>query len=298
MSIVTGQQINDYYNRFRKVDITFNQSVIQGIGLQTKQVYFKAAGKSIPCVIYSTSMIGAKILANIDETFFSQIKKDSKLVQIRYSFRHSDKEDPITFFISCKINGYTPYNGSQGALYIVTLEYTQRPPDDLIQILGELIEANANMKHRSEERIMITAETIRKMGLKSKNAYVIVGKTALRCIMRDVSFSGSKVLILGKAKSLINQPVMLRYELDTGKVISILGKFIRHEPVEGREDIAAMAIVFDSSRIPVSHKLLINDFIKTKKQGDSGKASASQAKKPDQAPQEGQDKTVPPPDQK
>lgn len=284
MSIVTSQQINDYYNRFRKVDITFNQSVIQGTGLLTKQVYLKAAGKTIPCVVYSSSMQGAKVLASVNEAFFAEQKKESKIVQLRFSFQSSAKEDPISFYISCKIIGFTPYNSGQGSsLYIITLEYTQRPPDDLILILGELLEANATMKHRSEDRILITPESVRKLGLKSKNVFVIVGRKAVRGILRDISFSGAKVLVLGNAKSLINQPVMLRFEQDSGKVIGVLGKFIRHEPVEGREDIAAMAILFDVARIPVSHKLMINDYLKVHQKVQSKKPTPPQGKGAEEA---------------
>ena len=55
-------------------------------------------------------------------------------------------------------------------MQFVSLEFTQRPPDDLIQILGSLLEANSNAQRRKDERIVITPESMKKLGLDSRES--------------------------------------------------------------------------------------------------------------------------------
>jgi len=67
-----------------------------------------------------------------------------------------EKVEPITFFVTCRPTGFTHYAVQGPDVHFVTLEFTQRPPDDLIQILGSLLEANSNAQRRKDERIIVT----------------------------------------------------------------------------------------------------------------------------------------------
>ena len=78
--------------------------------------------------------------------------------------------EPITFFVTCQPTGFTHYTVQGPDVQFVTLEFTQRPPDDLIQILGILLEANCNAQQRKDERIILTPETMKKLGLESREA--------------------------------------------------------------------------------------------------------------------------------
>lgn len=266
MALVTSQQISKFYNIYKNIDVTFTKQVIEATGLNTKHIFLKCINSQWPCIIYSTSMTGAKVIASLDESHFEQVRKANSLVSLRFSFTSSDKTDPIAFFVTAKVTGYNPYNKQKPNLHFINLNYTQRPPDDLIEILGVLLEANINSKKRKEERIVITVESLRKMGFKSKDVEVLIENVPRKGILRDVSFSGAKVIIIGIAKFLDQKQIVLKLKLEEQKKSLLMkGQVTRVDPVEGRKDLTAVGIQFDENAIPMEYKMIINHYLTHKR---------------------------------
>ncbi|MFO7781843.1 MAG: PilZ domain-containing protein [Spirochaetia bacterium] len=266
MAISTSQQIARYYQQYSDVDVTFTKDVIKATLLHPKQVFLKCTGYQWPIVVYSASMTGAKIIANMKTSLSEAVKKSNNMVSLRLSFLQRDKADPLSFFVGARIAGYTPYGKEKPELYFLTLTYTQRPPDDLIEILGRLIDANTSSARRKEERIPVTADSARAMGLNHKDAMVYIDGVPRRCIVRDVSFGGAKVVILGVAKFLVNKQANLRLTLtETDEEVDVPATVVRFEAVEGRSDIAALALQFDTETIPMKYKLMISVFLNSSK---------------------------------
>ncbi len=262
MSIITGQQISKYYEQYANIEVTFTKEVNKAVQLVSKQVFLKCLGYQWPCIIYSSSMNGAKIIANVKSSIQDVTRKANNVVALRFSFRRTDKADPVMFYVASKITGFSPYGPENPDLNFVALSFTQRPPDDLITALGTLLEANINSKKRKEERIILTAEVMRKIGLKAKETTLFIQGVPRKGILRDISFSGAKVIILGVAKFLLGMTVTVRFELeDTNETLDIPGAIVRHEPVEGRKDIAAFAVQFQENKVPMHYKLLVNDYL-------------------------------------
>jgi len=261
MSITTGQQITKYYELYQSIDVTFTKEVIHASGILTQQVFLKCMGEQWPCVLYSTSFVGAKVIASVKPALFDKIRKANNLVSIRYSFKDMSKSDPITFFVAGKVAGFAPYNQGTGDLQFLTVQFTQRPPDPLIEIMGHLLEANVNSTKRREERILVTPEVCRKVGIVSKETVLFIQGVPRKCILRDISFSGAKVIIVGIAKFLIEKPCIMRLEMDEPhETYDIRGKVVRSEDVEGRKDLAAIAIYFEPASIPMIYKMHLSDY--------------------------------------
>jgi len=262
MAITTSQQISKYYETFKTIDVTFTKEVIKTTALQPQQVCLKCIGEQWPCVIYSTSFAGAKILASAKSALGERIKRANNMVSLRFSFRFTDKADPMAFFVSGKVTGFAPYAQSNGELQFINILYTQRSPDDLIEILGRLLEANVNSARRREERILLTVDTMRRIGLLSKDSFVFIQGVPRKCIMRDISFSGAKIILVGLAKFLVDKDCILRMEFDDPReTLDIKGKAIRYEDVEGRKDLTAVAIKFYEPLVPMNYKIHVNDYI-------------------------------------
>jgi hypothetical protein len=277
MSITTGQQITKYYELYQSIDVTFTKEVIHASGIITQQVFLKCMGEQWPCVLYSTSFAGAKVIASVKPALFDKIRKANNLVSIRYSFRDSVKNDPITFFIAGKVAGFAPYNQGTGDLQFLTVQFTQRPPDPLIEIMGHLLEANVNSTKRREERVLMNPEACRKIGIVTKETLLFVQGVPRKCILRDISFSGAKVIIVGIAKFLLGKPCILRMEMDDPReTYDIKGKVVRSEDVEGRKDLTAIAICFESASVPMFYKMHLSDYL-------------SQIRKPGLSKSDGQD---------
>ncbi len=271
MPIFTSQQITDYYERFNNVEVTFTKEVIRATGLLPKMVFLKGLGLQWPCIIYSCSMSTAKVVASLTQENFTQIREANNLLSLRFAFKDADKTDPVLFFTSAKVTGYNPYNNDKPNLNFVNLEFTKRPPDDLISIIGQLLDAAAASQKRKEERITLDVQSIKRLGLKSKGAQLFVQGVPRHCIIRDLSFSGAKVIISGLAKFVLDKEAILRFETYNNAVMSIPGKTIRHEEVEGRKDLAAIAVTFEEEKVPMEYKMIINDYLRQHKSRLSAK---------------------------
>jgi Tfp pilus assembly protein PilZ len=277
MSVSTSQQIARYFNEFSTNEVTFTKDVIRATMLHPKQVFLKILGYQFPCIVYSASLVGAKIIVNFHEGLKEVLKKSNNACSLRFSFLQRDKPDPLSFFVSGKITGVTPYGEQKPDLHFLNIQYTQRPPDDLIEIIGGLLEANVNAKRRKEERIVITNDSLRKLGIGGKGAVVVVDGIPRKCILRDLSFSGAKVIILGVAKFLVNKAAFLKLDLlDPAETVQIPGKILRFEEVEGRSDIAAYAMKFEDEQVPMEYKMRLNNYIRGMRKSPISKGGGSQ----------------------
>ncbi|MDR2102798.1 MAG: PilZ domain-containing protein [Treponema sp.] len=261
MGVLTSQKITTYFERFKTIDVTFTKEIIQVTGLITQQVYLKCVSDFWPCIIYSSSFQGAKLVANIKSGLLEKLQQANNMVSLRFCFRSPETGNPVTFFVSARSVGYAPYGGSHDVA-MFTLQFSQRPPDDLIEIMGRVLDANVNSSKRREERILLTVDNQRKLNILSKEEAVFIQGVPRRCILRDLSFSGAKIIMMGLAKFLVDRESTLRIDFDDPRESFLLkGKIIRSEIVEGRKDLVALAMRFDESQIPMGYKIRINDYL-------------------------------------
>ncbi len=280
MSIITSQQLTRYYEQYGKTEVTFNRQVIDATGLVPNNVHLRIADQQWPCIMYSSSMAGARVIAGVKTAFYESLRQVNNHASLRYCFKMAEKVDPIPFFVAGKITGYTQYNPKNPDVQLISLEFTQRPPDDLIQILGVLLEANANAQRRKDERIDLTPETVKKLGLEAKESFIYVENVPRKCIVRDLSFGGAKILVTGIAKFLENKKAALKLlRADTSEEMTIPGDILRVENVEGRKDIVVIALKF-SGDPPVNYKLMINGYLTALRKGSDAAARRQNAPNP------------------
>jgi len=265
MPVLTGtksQRIDRYYTCYRDSQISFNKQVIRATGLVSDGVHLRCRGRKWQCVLYTTSLTESKIIARGDESLFKFIRTANNRVSLRLSFRVADKTDPISFFIPAKVNGVNQYTSGQKDLYLLSLTFTQKAPDDLIEIIGQLLEASANAQKRREERILINKESVRGLGLRSSEGFLEIEQVTKKCILRDLSFSGAKVLSVAWGNLAENDEALLRLAFDTiDGSVDIPGKAVRIEEVIGRSDFVGISLHFDEQAIPLEYKTQINSWL-------------------------------------
>jgi hypothetical protein len=267
MSIITSQQLTRFFELYGKTEVTFNRQVIDATGLIPNNVHLRIADQQWPCIIYSSSMIGARVIAGVKTAFYESLQQVNNHASLRYCFKLAEKADPIPFFVSGKITGYSQYNPKNPDVQLISMEFTQRPPDDLIQILGVLLEANANAQRRRDERIVLSPENIKKLGLEPKDTFVYVENVPRKCIVRDLSFGGAKILMTGIAKFLDKKKASLKLlRADTSEEMQIPGEILRVENVEGRKDIVVIALKYTEDP-PMNYKLMINGYLTAVRKG-------------------------------
>lgn len=300
-SITTNQQINEYYNKYRENEIIFSKDIMRFLRLDPRQIYVKCAGSQWPCIINSTSFQQAKIIIGTNGGAFHQItKKDAPPVNLRFCFIESDNQ-PLIFFVTCRVTDVTPYMNSK-ELAILTLSFTQRPPDDLIYKIGSLIDANQGFIYRKEERIVLNEDTKRLLGINKKESIVYIQSVPRRCILWNLSFTGSKIVVLGVPKFLENKDCIIRLLFsDPTEIIDVKGTIVSVKTVEGRQDLVEAGIKFDENQVPLAYKMRINDFLSNRRKKfldfaakSSGHSNNGKEKEPEteekiQAPQKKSD---------
>jgi hypothetical protein len=261
MSVLTQQRIASYYDRYKGINVTFTKEIIQVTGLMTQQVLLKCVGDFWPCVVYSSSFQEAKVVANIKSGITEKLQRANNSVSLRLCFRNFETGAPVTFFVSARVSGYNAY-GESADTALFSLQFTQRPPDDLIEIVGRVLDANINSSKRKDERVLLTADSIRKLKILSKDTAAFIQGVPRRCILRDISFSGAKIIMMGVAKFLVDRDTALRLDFDDPRESFLVrGKFVRTETVEGRKELIALAILFDEATVPMGYKVRLNDFL-------------------------------------
>ena len=263
MGIATSQQLTRYYDVYRDTDIVFTKQVIRTLNLNPRQISVKCNGRQWPCILNSTSLCSCKIIVNTNGGAVAALAKaGSSTVSIYFCFTPPDVQ-PITFFVNAKLEGNAiqPFNGNKD-LSIITLNFTQRPPDDLIEIIGTVLEANANSIQRRDERIAVTADSKRKLNLLKEETFLYIQNVPRHCIIRDISFSGAKLIMLGVKAFVVNKDVILHFDFtDPQESMDIKGKVVTVEDVAGRRDLIVANILFDEAQVPISYKLRINSYI-------------------------------------
>jgi hypothetical protein len=283
MGVITSQKITNYYERFKAIEVTYSKEIIQVTGLVTQQVYLKCSGDVWPCVIYSSSFLESKVAANTKSGLVQKLQQSNNSVGLRFCFKKPDVDTPVTFFVSGRVSGYSPY-GSSKDIALFSIQFTQRPPDDLIEIIGRVLDANVNSAKRKDERILLTVDVIRKMSLLAKETAVFIQGVPRRCILRDISFSGAKLIMMGVAKFLVNREAALRIDFDDPRESFLMrGSFIRAEEVEGRKELLALAVQFTDSSVPMGYKIRLNDYLgqpRAENRGQETKAGEDSAAPP------------------
>jgi len=261
MAFAASQQLNRYYNLYKNIDVTFSKEVVSTLNFEPKQVFVRCSGGQWPCIINSASMTKAKIICGKKSGFLDRLRSGITSVNIRFAFFDTEGKDSLSFFVAAKLVGISSYEVGNQDLVLITFEYTQRAPDDLIEKLGILLEANINSQKRQNERIVITPEISRKIGLVEKGTVVYIDAVPRRCLIRDLSFSGAKILLVGIANFLMNKEIILRFAFDDPQsVFGIKGRAIRTEPVEGRKDLVALAVQYYPKSIPMMYKMYLNKY--------------------------------------
>ncbi|MBN1970778.1 MAG: hypothetical protein JXR48_15275 [Candidatus Delongbacteria bacterium] len=264
MGLLTKQDIENFYQNYKNDEVIFTKEVSKFFGIQPKQIYIKFKEIQRPCIIYSSSMTTAKVIVSLPGNLLDRIKTESS-VNLRFAIKNEDKKnDYLYFYTSCKTVSVSNYRPEQN-LYIVNFSYSNEPPEALITLLGKLLEAKKNSSLRIDERIILDKESITKLGLLSASASISIDNIPRQGIIRDLSFGGIKILLVGNSKFLNNKAIkIILTHKDYGNLI-LLGKSIRADYLPNRKDIAVLAIQLDLKNIPIEYSLLINEYLKSQK---------------------------------
>jgi len=254
MAHLTKHQLTLFFDKHKAIDITFNKHIITTTRLIPSEISIKLGAKSYSCILNSSSMIEARIIIQVNQLFFEELNQNNKWVSLHFSFGRSDKHYPLTFFIKSKVDSFSPFNSTKPNLYLLNLIYSQRPPDDLIEILGTIIEMNSNARQRKNDRIDMSTENLVNLGMKSPNSILVIGNEKKSCIIRDISFFGAKAISTGQPDFFQDKEVkiVIPFAREPGNCI-IDGQIIRCEPIKANDSFVLLGIHYHEERVALTY---------------------------------------------
>ncbi|MCL2706122.1 MAG: PilZ domain-containing protein [Spirochaetaceae bacterium] len=264
MSILTGFQISRLFDLYNDIDITFTKDIVSTTLFSHKETYIRFGGNQKKCLLYSTSMNKGRVIVNIGDNFISKVNKSSGLISLRLAFNVPEKHDIISFYINAKITGYSAYTEGESDLNYAFLSYTQRPPDDLIIILGQLLEANINFQKRKDFRIIINNSNYTTLGFTSRDINLVIENIPRKAIIVDISASGIMAIGVKAFKFHLNKELIIKFSSSTNEW-QIKGQIVRINDITGRNDVVLIGVQLITETIPISFKMSIESYLKSMK---------------------------------
>ncbi len=254
--------LNKLYSEYNSREIAFNKSTIKFTGLEPKKIFLKISGEQWSCVLYSCSMTVAKILLKMDIKSFEQLKKAKNFVNLRLSFFTSEMKNSIVFFVPCSVKGYKNFLTQDTSTFLMTLEFTQRPPDDLIEILGKIIKEREDFEKRKDIRILLEGKIVHDIGFSTNKCISVIDNIKRPCIVKNISAGGTMIILACAPKFILNKPIKLFYITTySNEPLLLEGIIKRAEDIEGRKDIFAIVVEYEVDKIPIDYKKLINNYL-------------------------------------
>lgn len=262
MPTLPSIKLNAYFDKFKDKEIAFNKSIIKATGLETKNVHLKIRGEQWPCILYSCSLTTAKIVVSLDVAGFEELKKSKNIVNLRLSFFPKTYKKPINFFVQSEVTGYKSFNANNSSSYLMHLQFSQKPPEDLIEIIGNIFQSIENFEKRRELRIALEPNVVKNMEIQSTKGVCIIDNIKRPCILKNVSATGAFIVMVCNPKFVINKKCVLQIALlNTNSVIEISGTILRSEAISGRSDVFGLGIKYEKEDIPFGYKEMINNYI-------------------------------------
>ena len=207
-------------------------------------------------------MKSAKVIANMDNLSFDAIKRAKNFINLRLSFLPPEHKSPIMFFIPSNVDGYKNFSKSNPLTHLINLSFTQKPPDDLIEILGNIIKEKEDYEKRHDVRINLEGKIIKDFGLNTNRSTIIIENIKRPCIIKNLSVSGAFIILSCNPKFIMNKKAILNLSIIKHKVsIQIEGVILRNESAENRKDIFGIGIEYNKEKIPLEYKELFNEYI-------------------------------------
>ncbi len=272
MAILTSLQISKLFELYNDIDITFTKDIVSATFLNQKEIYVRCGGIQRKCLLYSTSLKKGRIIVNTGDNFITQVREAGNLVSLRLCFSIPGKSDIIAFFVNARVTGYSAYTTPDSDLNYAFLSYTQRPPDDLIIILGQLLEANVNFQKRKDLRIIINQSNYKSLGLSTREVNLVIENIPRKAILVDISASGVMAIGVKAFKFHLNKTLLVKFNSGTNNW-QIPGKIVRIDNIPGRNDVVLIGIELAGESIPVSFKMQIENYLKTLKDQPASKQS-------------------------
>ncbi len=259
-SAINSALIDRYYEQYSHQEIAFTKELYSLLNIAYKKIRLKYKDVQWPCILYASSLVDAKIILSISDMQLKALTKSS-LVTLKYSFLNASKGNFFSLYIPSRVAGATQHNGYK-EMYFIQLAFVNKPPESLVYTLGSLLDAKKNASKRQEDRIPVNADSLRRLGLDSKKAPIILDGIQGDCILRDLSFGGLKAIVVAHKETMDNTvaTVLLERQGKRKNTIAVKGTVLRSDPIVGQNDLTVIIIKFNEESNMAEYRMMINQY--------------------------------------
>jgi hypothetical protein len=251
-------KLQEHYERFKSVALTFNNDVTEATGLISREIFLIIGGSKWECQVHAVSFEAAKIIVHLAPEDMSLLKA-AKEISVQYAFLGLP---PISirdsFLVSYRLSASSSVARIGPNTYLLSLESQGKGIENLVKYLGDFIEANANAKRRKEERIVLNKSTMVAMGLKSAMTYLILKGQRKKSVVMDLSFSGAKILAYEVEAIVGEKAILMISVLDPDEIMEIPCTMVRCHYHEKVQNAVIIGLLFDGDSVPLEYKTRIN----------------------------------------
>jgi len=254
MTLLGSSVLQNLYQEYLDTELTYTKEVAGGLGILPAESTIKWQGELFPCVVHSCSFRAAKILVRLSAAQWRVLELGSRIATLTLTFSQPKTGKRELYQFNGTLQVLQQHGGSEAELSaFLSVAFSHRPPEGFLQIHGSFLNLKKEANQRREDRIPVTSENRELLGLSGLNTTVVVDHIERKCLLRDLSYNGARVILSGVAPFLVDKPFTLAMPLADRAPLTIPGKIVRAEAVEGHRGLAVIALGYHPERVPVEY---------------------------------------------
>ncbi len=235
-------------------ELTYSKEVAAGLGALPAESSLKWENELFHCVIHSCNFRFAKILIRLNASQWKALSYGSRAATLTLTFLRPKTAKKELFQFNGNLQVIQQHGGQEGERsMLLGVVFSHRPPEGFLEIQGSYLTLKKEANQRKEDRISLTNENRDLLGLTSLNTTVTVDHIDRKCLLRDLSYNGARVILTGVAPFLVDKNFSLSLPFKESAALSIPGKIVRAEAVEGHRGLAVIALGYHEDQVPVDY---------------------------------------------
>lgn len=254
MTLLGTSVLQNLYQDYLDTELTYSKEVALGLGMLPAESTIKWQGDLYPCVVHSCSFRMARVLVRLTAAQWDALESGSRVTTLTLTFAQSKtgKKELYQFNGTLQVVQHN-VAGEGEVSALLSIGFSHRPPEGFLQAQGSYLNLKKEAVQRREDRIPVNNETKEMLGLSTLSTTVTVDHIERKCLLRDLSYNGARVILTGVAPFLLDKPFSLAMPLVGRSPVHIPGKIVRAEAVEGHRGLAVIALGYHPERVPVEY---------------------------------------------
>ncbi len=254
MATLGTNALQAIYQEYLTTELTYVKEVAEGLGLLPAESTLKLQSVLYPCVVHSASFQSAKLLLRLTAEQAVTVQIGSKVATLALVLLDSRKAKKELYQFNGTFQIIQKHlAGANDVVFLANLMFSHRPHEVFLQVHGNYLNLKKEAQQRLQDRILLSPETQTILGLSSLNTTVVIDKIERKCLLREVSYGGSRVVLTGVSQFLTEKPFELTFPHVTHGDLILPGVISRAENLESHRGLAQLALTFTAGKVPMHY---------------------------------------------